>query len=98
MEKIKCNACGASEVEPKIVVQERADLSFGEVPLCPECESEDIVADEGGSDCARACDYTAGSNQPCATCPRLISTLYRCGLLQEAARDSETNASVEARP
>lgn len=42
MEKIKCNVCGASDVEPKIVVEDRADLSFGEVQLCPECGSEDI--------------------------------------------------------
>jgi hypothetical protein len=51
MEKIKCNVCGASDVEPKIVVQDRADLSFGEVQLCPECGSEDIDADE--SDCLK---------------------------------------------
>ena len=52
MEKIKCNACGASDVEPKIAVQDRADLSFGEVQLCPDCGSEDIDADE--SDCLKS--------------------------------------------
>lgn len=35
-----------------------------------------------------ACTYTPASNQPCATCPRKITTLYRCGLLQEAAAEA----------
>lgn len=35
------------------------------------------------------CDYIAGSNNPCATCPRKITSLHMCGLLQEAASDEE---------
>lgn len=29
------------------------------------------------------CSYVAGSIEPCATCPRKITALHSCGLLQE---------------
>lgn len=35
------------------------------------------------------CDYIHDSNNPCTTCPKLITCLYMCGLLQEAAAEDE---------
>jgi len=35
------------------------------------------------------CGYVPASNEPCETCPRKITALYRCGLLQEAVKESE---------
>jgi hypothetical protein len=32
---------------------------------------------------SKVCTYKSNSNQPCKTCPRVISALYRCGILQE---------------
>ena len=29
------------------------------------------------------CNYKENSNEPCETCPRLITCLYMCKLLQE---------------
>lgn len=34
------------------------------------------------------CTYNPHSNEPCATCPRKISTLYKCELLKETARET----------
>jgi len=43
MKGFRCNNCGLdAEGEPKIVVQDRADCSFGEVAVCPDCGSDDI--------------------------------------------------------
>ena len=47
MKGFRCNNCGLdAEGEPKTVVQERADCSFGEVEVCPDCGSEDIDVGE----------------------------------------------------
>ena len=35
------------------------------------------------------CDYKKNSNEPCKTCSRLITALYKCKLLQEAAKESQ---------
>lgn len=37
------------------------------------------------------CGYIPGSNDPCATCPRLISCLYMCRLLQEVFKEDGKN-------
>ncbi len=43
MKGFRCNNCGLDgEGEPKIAVQDRADCSFGEAAVCPECGSDDI--------------------------------------------------------
>jgi hypothetical protein len=43
MKSFRCNECGLDgEGEPKTVVQDRADCSFGEVVVCPDCGSDDI--------------------------------------------------------
>lgn len=34
------------------------------------------------------CAYAPNSNQPCAECPRKITALYCCGLLQEGAKET----------
>ena len=34
------------------------------------------------------CTYVAKSNEPCSTCPRLMSTLYMCNLLKEDLDDN----------
>lgn len=31
------------------------------------------------------CTYIKNSNTPCETCPKLITTLYMCKLLQETS-------------
>ena len=41
------------------------------------------------------CDYVPNSNQPCADCPRKITMLSRCGLLQEAAAEVRTEGSAK---
>lgn len=41
------------------------------------------------------CDYVKDSNEPCSTCPRKITMLYRCGLLQEAAAESEEQEDTD---
>lgn len=33
------------------------------------------------------CAYKQNSNQPCETCPRLMTTLYKCDLLKEFAAE-----------
>lgn len=38
-----CLECGAIFEEPKVVLADRADLSYGEVFACPDCESDDFV-------------------------------------------------------
>lgn len=40
-----------------------------------------------GEDEEVPCDYEPGSNVPCDSCPRKITMLYRCGALQEMARE-----------
>jgi hypothetical protein len=35
------------------------------------------------------CTYEPTSNEPCATCPRLITCLYMCKLLQEINPDDD---------
>lgn len=40
-----------------------------------------------GEDAEGLCDYEPGSNVPCDSCPRKISMLYRCGVLQEMAKE-----------
>lgn len=35
------------------------------------------------------CDYKKASNIPCETCPRLMSTLYRCDLLKEILKENK---------
>lgn len=35
------------------------------------------------------CTYIPGSNEPCLTCPRKITMLYMCHLLQEAASETD---------
>ena len=40
------------------------------------------------------CDYKPQSNTPCADCPRKISCLHRCGLLQEAAEETEDEPAL----
>ncbi len=42
---------------------------------------------------ATVCDYVPNSNEPCADCPRKITMLYRCGLLQEAAAEVHPEGS-----
>ena len=43
MKGFRCNNCGLDgDGEPKTVVQDRADCSFGEVAVCPDCGSDDI--------------------------------------------------------
>lgn len=39
--KIACNECGFVG-NAKIIITERADESYGEIPVCPKCESVDI--------------------------------------------------------
>jgi hypothetical protein len=34
---------------------------------------------------ASTCDYKPNSGEPCSSCPRQMSQLYRCGFLQEEA-------------
>jgi hypothetical protein len=34
---------------------------------------------------ASTCDYEPNSGEPCSSCPRQVSQLYRCGFLQEEA-------------
>lgn len=41
------------------------------------------------------CDYVPNSNEPCAECPKKITMLYRCGLLQEAAAEVRTEGSAK---
>ncbi len=33
------------------------------------------------------CTYKKGSIEPCETCPKLISALYKCKLLQEINKE-----------
>ena len=35
------------------------------------------------------CDYKKDSNEPCKDCPRIMTALYRCGLLQEMQEEAE---------
>lgn len=35
------------------------------------------------------CNYVPNSNQPCETCPRLITMLYMCSFLQETEEDED---------
>ncbi len=35
------------------------------------------------------CTYTKDSVEPCKTCPRLITALYTCKLLQEISKEKE---------
>jgi len=47
MKGFRCNNCGLDGAgEPKTVVQDRADCSFGEVAVCPDCGSDDIDVGE----------------------------------------------------
>ena len=39
---IKCNECGY-EGEPKIIIGDMPDFSYGEMECCPECGSEDVT-------------------------------------------------------
>lgn len=42
-----CNECGLKGAgEPNVVAQDRADLSFGEVYVCPDCGSDNVDLDE----------------------------------------------------
>jgi len=52
MRGFRCDECGLVDAEGnlKIVVQDRTDCSFGEVGICPVCESEDIESCEFLSD------------------------------------------------
>ena len=43
------------------------------------------------------CTYKPNSNEPCATCPRKISTLYKCELLKETARETSEEMARLAR-
>lgn len=47
-------------------------------------------------DLPRSCSYIPNSNQPCETCPRLITMLYMCGFLQEGVVDDEPNDQRQA--
>ncbi len=42
IEGFRCNECGSEGTNPRYVIQDRADLSYGEVAVCPDCYSEDI--------------------------------------------------------
>ena len=47
MTGFRCNNCGfVGDGEPKTVMRDRADCSFGEVGVCPECGSDDLDTDE----------------------------------------------------
>lgn len=37
----------------------------------------------------KVCKYKKNSNEPCKDCPRLMSALYRCGLLQEYLKETQ---------
>lgn len=37
----------------------------------------------------KICTYKPGTNEPCAECPRKMSTLYMCGVLQEIAASTQ---------
>lgn len=37
-----CHKCGEENFDPKSVMDDRADLSYGEIYVCPECESNQI--------------------------------------------------------
>jgi membrane protease subunit (stomatin/prohibitin family) len=40
----ECSDCGwtGKESELKTIVGDRADCSYGEMTVCPECESDDV--------------------------------------------------------
>ena len=56
--------------------QELSDTMNGE-----NVEDQKALPEQSG------CDYVAGSNKPCKTCPRLITCLYMCKYLQEGSKD-----------
>lgn len=33
------------------------------------------------------CDYVENSNKPCKDCPRVMTALYRCDVLQEIQKE-----------
>lgn len=35
------------------------------------------------------CEYKKDSNEPCKDCPRVMTALYRCDLLQEIQKELE---------
>lgn len=41
------------------------------------------------------CNYVKNSNEPCKTCLRLITTLYRCELLKEIAKEGEIKKDLK---
>lgn len=51
MTGFRCNNCGLDGVgEPKTVMRDRADCSFGEVGVCPDCGSDDLDTNENVRD------------------------------------------------
>jgi predicted RNA-binding Zn-ribbon protein involved in translation (DUF1610 family) len=44
--KYTCDDCGCEFEEPRTVMNDRADLSYGEVYVCPECGSENFEENE----------------------------------------------------
>lgn len=41
------------------------------------------------------CEYKKDSNEPCKDCPRVVTALYRCDLLQEIQKEAEEDADNE---
>jgi hypothetical protein len=39
------------------------------------------------------CEYVKDSNEPCRDCPRVMTALYRCDLLQEIQKEAEEKIS-----
>ena len=39
------------------------------------------------------CEYKKDSNEPCKDCLRVMTALYRCGLLQEIQKELEEEVS-----
>ena len=41
------------------------------------------------------CDYVKNSNEPCKDCPRVITALYRCDILQEIQKEAKEAVNDE---
>ena len=41
------------------------------------------------------CEYVKDSNEPCENCPRVMTALYRCDLLQEIQKELEEEVSED---
>ena len=91
-----CNFIAAGAEEPcwgqVAMIEEGGDGSEihacqGHREICDWAHNPELGRKYVPEDPTAGCDYVAGSNEPCDSCPRRITCLYRCKLLLEASAE-----------